>query len=132
VAPQVYANHPQIALTQCYVNGLWRAGRMPLHHQWYKHVLRFWNQLLVTSNELLRAALIENSRMTREAHQSGSDHEHTWCCQVEKLIVQYAGTGPLSIYEELDIQHYSKMIRDSFAVAALSSESSMSSYYKML
>jgi hypothetical protein len=26
-------------------------GRMPLHHQWYKHLLRFWNQLLGTSNE---------------------------------------------------------------------------------
>jgi hypothetical protein len=106
-------------------------GGMPLHHQWYKHLLRFWNQLLGTSNGLLRAALIENSMMTWEALQSGSDHEHTWSCHVEKLIVQYAGPGPLSIYEELDIQHYSKMFRDSFRVAALSSESSMSIYYKM-
>jgi hypothetical protein len=106
-------------------------GRMPLHHQWYKQLLRFWNQLLGTSNELLRAALIENSRMTREALQSGFDHEHRWCSQVEKLIVQYSGPGPLSMYEELDIQHYSKLFHDSFRVAALSSESSMSIYYKM-
>jgi hypothetical protein len=66
--------------------------------------------------------------MTREALQSGFDHEHTWCCQVEKLIVQYAGPGPLSIYEELNIEHYSKMFRASFRVAALSCDSSMSIY----
>jgi hypothetical protein len=97
-----------------------KLGTMPLHHQWYKHLLRFWNQLLGTSNELLRAALIENSRMTREAVQSGFDHEHTWCShwcsQVEKLIVQHAGPSRLSIYEEPDIQHYSKMFHDSFRV----------------
>jgi hypothetical protein len=84
-----------------------------------------------SKRELHTDPLIENSRMTREALQSGFDHEHIWCCQVEKLIVQYAGPGPLSIYEELDIQHYSKMFRDSFRVAALSSESSMSIYYTM-
>jgi hypothetical protein len=81
--------------------------------------------------KLLRTALIENSRMTREALQSGCDHEHNLCSQVEKLIVQYAGPGPLSIYEELDIQHYSKMFHDSYRVAALASESSMSVNYKM-
>ncbi len=49
----------------------------------------------------------------------------------EKLIVQYAGPGPLSFYEELDNQHYSKVLHNSFRVAALSSESSKSIYYKM-
>jgi hypothetical protein len=92
-------------------------GRMPLHHQWHKHLLRFWNQLLGTSDELLRAALTETSRMTREALQSGVVHEHKWCSQIEKLIVQYAGPAPLSIYGELDI-HYNKMFHDSFRVAA--------------
>jgi hypothetical protein len=61
----------------------------------------------------------------------GIDHEHTWCSQFGKLIVQYAGPGPLSIYEELDIQHYSKMFRDSFRIEALSSGSSIPIYYKM-
>ncbi len=43
--------------------------------------------------------------MTQEDLQLGFDHEHTWCSQVEKLIVPYVGPGPLSIYEELDSQH---------------------------
>ena len=106
-------------------------GRMPIHHHWYKRLFRFWNKLLETSNELLRAAFIETSRMTREALQSGFGHDDTWCSQVEKLIVQYAGPGPLSIYEELNVQHYTKMFHYSFRVEALSSEASMSIYYKI-
>jgi hypothetical protein len=112
--------------TQCYISGAWRAG---------KDVTSPTSGISIDSgfeiNELLRAALIHNTRMTREALQSGFDHEYTCCSQVEKLIVQYAGPGPLSIYGELDIHQYSKMFHGSFRVAALSSESSMSVYCKM-
>jgi hypothetical protein len=40
---------------------------------------------------------------------------------------QYVGPGPVSVYEQLDVHHYSKMcFTKSFRVEALSSESSMS------
>jgi hypothetical protein len=65
-------------------------------------------------------------KITREAPQSGFNHEHTCYSQVEKLILQGASPGPLSICEELDVQHNNELIHVSFWVDPLSAESCMS------
>ena len=105
-------------------------GRMPLQHRWQKQVLKFWNRLLETPNELLRAALLENYRLTRRAVQLDVDASAIWCCQIEKLILEFAPPGSLSVYEELDIRQYSNMFFNAFRVETLSSDSSMAVYFQ--
>ena len=106
-------------------------GRMPLHHRWQKHVLRFWNRLLETPNDLLRAAFLEGYGMARESRQLCTNTNGMWCYQVEKLILEFAAPGPLSVYEELDVQQYSKMVYQSFRDKELAATSPMSTYYRM-
>ena len=106
-------------------------GRSPLQHRWHKQVLRFWNRLLSTPNELLKAAFVENSRMSQLAPSPGQAVGTNWCSQVERLILHFAAPGPLSVYEDLDVRQYSEMFFRSFRHAALSSESHMSVYYRM-
>jgi hypothetical protein len=106
-------------------------GRMPLRHRWYRQTLRFWNRLLCADpSGLLWYAFCEESRIAREVIGSGSAHHDIWSCQVEKIIVENAPSEFLSVYQEIDINDYSKGFFRSFRVKAMCDTSTMGFCYK--
>jgi len=105
-------------------------GRMPLRHRWYKQTLRFWNRLLCAEpSDLLWSAFCEGSRIAREVVGSGSTHHDIWSCHVEKMVVENAPSEPISVYEKIDINEYSKGFFRSFRSKAMCDTSTMGSLY---
>ena len=106
-------------------------GRMPLRHRWYKQTLRFWNRLLCTeTSSILWSAFCEGSSVSRQIAKSGSTHHDIWSWHVEKMIVENAPFGPLSVYQELDVNEYSKRIFRSFRDKTMGDTSTMGFYYR--
>ena len=106
-------------------------GRMPLRHRWYKQTLRFWNRLLCAEpSDLLWSAFCEESRIAREVVGSGSTHHDIWSCHVEKMVVENAPSEPISVYEKIHINEYSKGFFRSFRSKAMCDTSTMGFYYK--
>jgi hypothetical protein len=104
---------------------------MPLRHRWHKQTLRFWNRLLVADNSgLLWAAFCEGSKIARHVCEIGPPKHMTWCCQVQRLILDNAPPGVLSMYEDIDVKEYTMMFFKSFRAKALGDMSSMGLYYK--
>jgi hypothetical protein len=106
-------------------------GRMPFRHRWYKQTLRFWNRLLCTETSgLLWSAFCEESRIARDVVRTGSAHHDIWSCHVEKMIIENAPSGFLSVYQKLDISKYCKRFYGSFRDKAMGDTSSMGFYYR--
>ncbi len=61
--------------------------------------------------------------------ETGPANCSTWCCHVQKLIVENAPPGVLSVYEGIDVKEYNKMFLKSFRAKALGDMSSMGLYY---
>jgi hypothetical protein len=54
----------------------------------------------------------------------------TWCGQVQKLIIDTAPPGVLSVYEDIDVTQYNKTLFQSFRAKALGDTSSMGLFFR--